>query len=183
MRFLTRLIVLFAATAVLVGGASAQSAPTLNSKWHSKYDSAGGPKIDAMVTLMKSGQDQLGSGKYETQFGNGTFTQVRKQIENRQQTPPIPSTGPLPGPNSPNNGATPNDAVYIKGLWHFAGKTGWFKWELYETPQNECKFLGKWGYVENGQAGPTSGKWNGSLRTGNQNGSPPQKNVPLIAIP
>ncbi|NND96804.1 MAG: hypothetical protein HKN47_05680 [Pirellulaceae bacterium] len=167
----------------LCGVATGQDV-ALNTKWQSEYESVGGEKVAAKITLKKQAQEQYGSGKFETEFGNGVLSQVRRDVASRKSTKPIPAGGPLPGPNSPNAGATTNEAVYLKGIWTFQGKTGWFSWELYETPGNECKFVGKWGFVENNQAGPVQGKWTGALVTGNQgNQNNSNTNVPVINIP
>lgn len=158
--------------------------PALNSKWNTEYESLEGEKVKAKVTFSHSGQGQFGSGKYKTKFGDGVLSQVRRETADRKKTPGINPNGPLPGPDSPNFGATDKQAVYLKGLWDFQGTTGWFSWELYETQNGVCKFVGKWGLVENNQAGPVKGKWTGTLDTGNQNDQGSRNsNGPVINIP
>ena len=177
------LITLFAVT--ITGGALAnaqQGNPdaTLNTAWNSVYESAGGRDVDAKIILKKKKDENFGSGKYETEYGNGTLSQVRTEIGERQQTPERSGNGPLPGPDSPNAGATDVKAVYIKGVWDFDGTTGWFSWELYEQGR-KCKFKGKWGFLNNGQAGPVKGVWNGTLSGGGNGGT--TSNGPVITIP
>lgn len=172
----TTILMLFSATLL------AQDS-TLNSSWDSTYESAGGADVNAQVTLKKNRNDQFGSGTYRTRYGNGSLSQVRKEINRRNNTPRPSSNGPLPGPNSPNSGATANEAVYIKGIWDFQGSTGWFSWELYETRNGECKFLGKWGFVQRGRPGPVKGSWNGDLDAGWNGNNGPASNGPLIPIP
>lgn len=156
-------------TALLVTPSFGQNA-ALNSKWDSTYESFDGDDVAAKVTLSKTAQSQFGSGKYATQYGTGTFSQVRSEVAKRKKSPKPASNQPLPGPNSPASGSTTTKAVYLKGVWDYQQTKGWFSWEIYETPNGICKFVGKWGEIANGQVGPTKGNWTGTLDNGNQGG-------------
>ena len=164
----------------------AMGADPLNTRWNSKYQSAGAGEIQAQVILEKRPQEAYGRGRYLTQFGNGTFSQTRVETRPRQSTQPPAPGSPLPGPDSPLSGINnPNQTKFIKGLWEYQGTKGWFSWELKEE-WGTCQFVGKWGYIQNGQAGPQQGDWNGTLvtngNTGN-NSSSGGSSDPVINIP
>ncbi len=150
--------------------------PFLNTSWRTTYTTEQGANVDSQVNLTGNGAGTYQASANGQALGNGTFSQVRVESETRQNSP-------LPGPGSGGNnfGLPSNETKYIKGLWDFNGTKGWFKWELYEAGGG-CHFVGKWGFLENGAAGPTKGSWRGDQTNGG-GGSSGGGNSPLIPIP
>ena len=169
---------LVAGAAGLVGGVATAADPFLNSTWNTTYTTEQNDSIQASVRFTSNG-GQFGNGSYNAYsngqpVGQGTFSQVRVEADQRQSSP-------LPGPGSGGNnfGLPQNQTKYIKGLWDFSGTRGWFKWELYEAG-GSCRFTGTWGFLENNTAGPTRGSWRGDLTSGGGGGG---GNGPVIPIP
>ena len=132
----------------------------LNSVWKSQYSAGSGQTVDCKVKLTED-EEGKASGKYWSSVngesvGKGTLSRVRLKPAKREESP-------LPAPGEENLGGLPNEqALFMTGNWKFGSKRGWFKWEVYEA-QNKCRFTGTWGYIENDENGPTSGRWSGTL--------------------
>ncbi|MEX2168347.1 MAG: hypothetical protein WD851_03480 [Pirellulales bacterium] len=145
-------------------GQTVEGQDFLNSTWRTKYTTAKGDEVDCKVTLISTEEDEeRANGSYLSSVdgepvGKGSLSKVRIGSGKRDESP-------LPGPGQGSLGGLPDgETLYLKGLWKFGNQKGWLKWELYENG-GKCRFVGTWGYLEDGEQGRTRGQWTGTLIT------------------
>lgn len=180
---------------VTVVGLTSRSAwaqsPILNTTWHTVYETADKTPLRSIVQIGDSVPGQGAGGSYTTYDDQdqpileGTLSQVR--VEMRSRSANFPKNVPLPPPGN-SLGATVTETPNLVGCWQAAGCEGWFKWEVFED-RGQVRFVGEWGFLENGQQGPSVGSWNGYLNSNNDPSTQPTsagnastRSVPLIRI-
>ena len=158
-----------------------------NGIWNTAYTTPDGRQLRSVVTIETPAQG-AGYGSYKTADERGVVvleaTLMNVLVELRERTSAAPTNIPLPPPGN-DLGVTPQKTPFITGCWEAQGIQGWFRWEVYDD-QGVPKFVGEWGYLENGMQGPAQGKWNGAFRQAldrpSGSGNPAGRPIPYVQI-